>query len=341
MLLVAGPSPEFLKFIQILTWIVLPVLASAIIITIYLHYKKKRRNAQTDVTTDEDFMLANPELVGYTKGDGEYILFDHSPLIREYKDRLLFHHARYSALQHDFGKLESRYALLIDYASFSFDTDSKHKKHTMENPQMAVTPGSLEPMAEHDYLKDLLTEKKAQIEFLQSQLEQRIVHQHHAEQQRMQALSEKEDVLRQMKELQAQVDSLQQDLLGRQEEADKLQVKICQQEEQLEARQENVHSKQDQITYLENQLKEAREQNELLNATAADHRDQALALQQQLSDEQSRNQYIEEKLSASKQAMRRIYKEFSSFMDTDGEPSPVISLRPDYITRETEETAVH
>ena len=69
-------------------------------------------------------------------------------------------------------------------------------------------------------------------------------------------------------------------------------------------------------------------------------RDLANALQQQLSDEQSKVQFLTQKLFANKQIMRRVYKEFSPFMDDGSEGSPVIPLRPEYSNRENEETVV-
>src|SRR5258706_16432460 len=104
MLLVTGPAPEFIKFIQILCWIVIPVLAFIVLVTAFFHYRKKRKewDDDSDKSSKEDMLMqASPEQVGYTNGDGKYILFDHSNLVREYKSRLTYNHARVTALERD------------------------------------------------------------------------------------------------------------------------------------------------------------------------------------------------------------------------------------------------
>ena len=117
MLLATGSAFDFVKFIQILFWIILPVFFLAVLLTVFFHYRKKKiENAEAE-NRDEEFMKASPECLGYTKGDGEYVFFDHSSLISEYKNRLSFNHARYTALRHDFKKLEMKYANLASYTT--------------------------------------------------------------------------------------------------------------------------------------------------------------------------------------------------------------------------------
>ena len=79
---------------------------------------------------EEDFIHASPELLGYTRGDGEYVFFDHSSLISKYKKKLFFNHARYTALHQDFEKLETKYAMLAQYA---VSIINKQKNANMEN----------------------------------------------------------------------------------------------------------------------------------------------------------------------------------------------------------------
>ena len=83
MLLATGSAFDFVKFIQILCWIILPVLFLAVLLTIFLHYRKKKIEKAEAGNGDEEFIDGSPELLGYTKGDGEYVFFDHSSLISE------------------------------------------------------------------------------------------------------------------------------------------------------------------------------------------------------------------------------------------------------------------
>jgi chromosome segregation ATPase len=126
MLLATGPSFEFAKFIQVFCWIILPVSLLAIILTVFFHYWKKKTGNNKTTVEEEEFLNASPEQVGYTRGDGEYISFDHSALISEYKRRLACNHAKYAALRQDFEKLEFKYTDLVATSS----TTITHKKST-------------------------------------------------------------------------------------------------------------------------------------------------------------------------------------------------------------------
>lgn len=404
MLLVAGPSAEFLKFIQILCWIILPVLVTAVLLTVFLHYRKRKEIENEKENTEEKFMRASPERVGYTNGNGEYILFDHSNLLQQYKDRLFYNHARYTALQHDFAVVETKYAALARYTQTHFLT---HKKTAMQNlheqmPKQLQAEinrltgndetekkellGSLEQLeksyrqleqenrllqeqmslgtvndeeraviinrwkeenaslrdktAEQEYLADVVEEKKAQVVFLQNQLEQRIKNLYQSEHLRLQTVVEMKQMKEDKEAVKKNVESLENELLLKQEQADKMQVIYCQKEEQLAEKQQTINAKLDQIAYLEQMLHETKEQNDLLNAALVNSREQVNTLQQQFSGEQSKLQFLTQKLLTNKQIIQRIHREFSSFMDDDSEVSPVITLRPEYGNRETEETAV-
>jgi hypothetical protein len=119
MFLSTGPSFEFIRLIQILCWILLPIGAAVILLTVFFHYRNKRKDRVNEVS-EEEFLKASPELLGYTNGDGEYVLFDQSSVLAEYKKKLLYYHARYTALRHDFDKLELKYDALGSYATAKF-----------------------------------------------------------------------------------------------------------------------------------------------------------------------------------------------------------------------------
>jgi len=136
MLLAIGPSFEFVRFLQVLGWIILPVALVVLIIIISLHYRKKRSGNILSENEEEKLIGASPEQLGYTRGDGEYVFFDHSALITEYKNRLSYNHARYTALRHDFDKLQVRYADLASFAAINF-TDKKALNIEYSCEQMA------------------------------------------------------------------------------------------------------------------------------------------------------------------------------------------------------------
>lgn len=401
MLLATGSAFDFVKFIQILCWIILPVLLLAVLLTVFLHYRKKKLEKAEVENEDEEFMHASPELLGYTKGDGEYVFFDHSSLISEYKKRLSYNHARYTALHHDFEKLETKYAMLASYATtmlinkknsnmenfqdsmpqnmeaeiskMTEDYTAEKKELLIRLEQMKNSYQNLEhehelllervhtgtmteeersqfiehwknekmalkdKIAEQEYLKEVIEEKKAQIDFLQNQLEQRIKNNHQSESQRKQLLSDLEQVRNANENTLLQLNSLKNDMVQQQEETNKLQIVLNGKEEQLVERQQLLTSKLDHITWLENTLHEVKQQNEILNASVADSKDLIAVLQEQLTYEQQKSQAMEQKLSSNKQTLQRLYKDFSAIMGENDEQSPVIALRPDYINRENEE----
>lgn len=109
--LATGSSFDFMQFVQIFCWILIPLLLVATLVTIILHYRRKKTEHH-----DGEPIPGSPEILGYTKGDGEFVCFDHSPLINEYKKRLSFSHARVTALRKDLENLLLRYQALASFA---------------------------------------------------------------------------------------------------------------------------------------------------------------------------------------------------------------------------------
>ncbi|HEX7902603.1 MAG TPA: hypothetical protein VF487_01910 [Chitinophagaceae bacterium] len=194
---------------------------------------------------------------------------------------------------------------------------------------------------EQQYLQDLLKEKKAQIEFLQNQLEQRVKSFHEAEQNRVEANQQLEGTKEQQEQLSHELALARNELIQKQKLVDEKVKIIHEKETQLQEKQQAFISNLDRITYLDNVVKELRQQNEMLNADVADHEQRNAALFQQVEDEQTRTDAAERKLAANKQMLLRVYKEFSSCVDEEMKAPPVITLRPAYINADDwEETAV-
>ena len=358
MLLVTGSFHELAIFIQIICWIMLPVLTTIILLTSFFHFRKKRKNKRIEDDAETDFVLASPEQFNHKKEDGEYVFFDHSGLIREYKKRMFYNHARFIALKRDYSILETKY--------YSFRNDKrisllKNKTLSMENKYgqsgTISIPGNedtekeelvkklewvnkshrrleeenrflqeqidmqtagddekekimarwkaeikllTDKVLEQEYVQELLNEKKAEIIFLQNQMEQRVKNQHKADQQRTQAVTEAEQVRQQM--------DLLKNELGQQ---------------------------QDRAVFLENTLVEIKQQNELLNAEVRDSKDVSITLKGQLEQEQQKVKLLEQRLERNRQTLRKLYKEISSCVDTGENDSLVIELNPMYIDKET------
>lgn len=404
MLLATGSSFDFVQFFQILCWIVIPAFLITALIAVYLHYKKQKKEA-ADEEDEEKLLSATPELVGYTKGDGEFVCFDHSSLISEYKNRLSYNHARYTALRHDFEKLEEKYAGLASYAILNF---SNKNSTDMEQPydqmpqqmqeevqrisdqykqekeellarlqQMNQAYTSLEEeneslseqlklqsantgegqailakwkeennqlkekCAEQEYIREVLQEKKLQIEFLQNQLELRIKANHLDEYQKKQLYTEINELKVLHQEDEQKLEMLTREFQQKSGEVERLQTLLTGKEGLLTERQESLVSKLEHITWLENNLHDVKEQNEKLNAVVDESKDTIAHLHEQLANEQSRLQAAEQKYAAQRQTLQRLYNDISLIVEEDNNQSPVIALRPEYVNREEEEIAVH
>ncbi len=307
MFLATGVSFDFMQFLQIISWILIPVLFLAVVLTIFFHYRRKKLEDPV-IDPIQKLMVGSPELVGYTKGDGEFVCFDHSPLISEYKNRLTLTHARFTALHHDFEKLESRYQSMAGYAIAHFknkneslmksaeklprqlqeEIDRLAAKYTSEKEEMTAKLDQLnqafksleeenkllqdqlaiqnasgqekdviverwkeenralkDKVAEHQYLQDILDEKKTQIDYLQYQLEQRIIRQHELANEKSQLQDELADRRNQYKILIQLNNNLEKELLHQKEMVDKLQVELCAKEEQIAEQQLQLAAKQD------------------------------------------------------------------------------------------------
>ncbi len=402
MLLTSGPSFEFIKFIQVFCWIVLPVLLLAVLVTIFFHYRKKRSAVFTDENIDEKLTTASPEQMGFTRGDGEYVLFDHSVLIGKYKNRLSYNHARYMALRRDFEKLEITNAGLARYATSQFLNNKKDdmgnnsdsmpqvlqeeiskitKAAKIEKEEMLAAMDRItgsyklleeenqslqdqlkihttsgeeknmvlvrwieenamlkEKVAEQKYVHEVLLEKKAQIDFLQNQLEQRIKNSNQWENEFAKLASELEE----SKMLHSQkVETLHNELIHKNEEIDKTQVLVCRLEEQLKEKDQGVSLKQEHINRLENALREGKEEQDKINVALASSNERVSSLENQLFTETQKNEEIGQSLSVHKQLFQRMYNELATIMKDGISKSPVISLRTEYMNTEKEDMAVH
>ena len=174
MLIAIAPLGPVAVFLQVLCWIILPVLLLVFLLTTLHHYARKRKNADSALKRDDPARLA---LAG-NSGDGAYLFFDHTGLIRDYKNKLSYSHARYTALQKDFEKTGKRYKQ-EEIVQKDRPVHPKTKRMETTHDQVQLTAG-LVP-SEELFLKDLLDEKKAEVAFLQAQLEQRVRKQHETE----------------------------------------------------------------------------------------------------------------------------------------------------------------
>jgi chromosome segregation ATPase len=374
MLLAAGFLSEFSKFIQIISWIVLPIAAIAIFITVYSHYRKKNKSVTAPIrNANEAMMLITQGNSGQKINDADYIYIDHFALINEYEKRLACSHARFAALKKDFLNLKVKYSILngspflviknnmnMQYPDVSQQYLQAEELPKENNPAVIELPEQFNELSkinqllekenqllkeqlklfkatddekaaiinrwndenstlqnkvtEQEYLKEIVEEKKAYINFLQQQLEQRILTQHQSEQKAVDATVQLEQLRKTMEGTQF---TLNNEVLQKKEETEKLNAGILEKEEQLKEKKQLLISKLDHITYLENILHEIKQHNEILNATIADEKKLTASLQEKSDSDQSRIKYLEQKVNGNKQMLKRLYKELTSMVGTE------------------------
>src|SRR5258705_6113106 len=110
MLSTSGSVTELLQFfINVFAWLILPVLSITAGLTIILHYREKKKRKKDLPDQGEMNFLLKAEQSIHKKDQGDYIIFDHTDLIQEYKHRQAYSHARCLVLQQDLSELRSKH----------------------------------------------------------------------------------------------------------------------------------------------------------------------------------------------------------------------------------------
>ena len=394
MLLASWPMPEFAKFLQLITWIILPVLLLAVLVTMFLHYRSSRRKKSREMEADEVAWFDSPENLPGGRAQGAHILLDHSGVIREYQDKLSYYHARYAALQQDYKLLGSKYAAILEQNPAIRSTNKNmHMEETLtqqtlpndqENRELAekqVLIGQLEQLdhsiknlesenrslleqlsiytasedekdilvqrwheenvqlknqvTEQGYLKDLLKEKKNQVEFLQNQVDEQIILVHRLTQEEAIRRNELEAALQDRRKSEQGLINAREEM-GRQDQViDQLRSDLAGIENELREKEAMLGSRENELTYIQSQVRETKEQNELLQAELADSHDRVIALQEQLNMEESRVVRAMQKLEENRQLLKKFHRSLSDHIG-ESEETQVIELKPVYINSETE-----
>jgi chromosome segregation ATPase len=269
MLLTADTSFEFMRFMQILVWIILPLFLTAVTLTVFLHYRKKKRQRLTQQEAEDNFVLAAPEQFSHHKSDGEYVFFDHSGLIREYKSRMFYNHARYTALRKDYALLQSKFSSLTGTVPL---LNHKNENHYMKNQQEQVVSNDEQLPADQLIQQKELADKLQQLNKAYQRLE------------------EENRFLQEQISLQTAGDGERDKIVDRWKEENKsLREKLA----GLEYLDELLEEKKEQISFLQNQL-EHRIKNQ---HQAEQQRQQAIA-------EKEEQERMRQELSEEKEALK-------------------------------------
>ena len=332
MLIAAGALVQFVKFMQITMLIMIPLLVLAVTWTVYTHYRRKKLKPVAEYSPDPVLRLINatPEIINIEEMEGDYVHFDQSALLKEYKSKLIYSHARYTALQKDHGQLQDKCNMLL---MMTETISSNNKKAIMENQEHETLQANaameyttpVNPNTEEEAcLRDLLEEKKAQIGFLQLQIEQRIRNFHQAEKQLADVNARFAEFQGSAAETSAMIGELKQSLSEKESANTALQEQIAETESKLSDRDNSIF-------WLENTLRDTRAQNEMLNAMLADNTDLVASLQSVIETEQAKRLQVEQKLDRNRQVMKRLFSELALCMEPENAVSPVIELKAAFV----------
>ncbi|MGN6419167.1 MAG: hypothetical protein ACTHMC_16835 [Pseudobacter sp.] len=171
---------------------------------------------------------------------------------------------------------------------------------------------------EGEYLQDLASEKKLQVEFLQQQLDQRIKTFHQLERKADEAATHLREMKDKSEKFEYRIQVLSEELAEKKQEAAKIHEEatewqatalISQQEQQLQ--QQKIEEKTLQVNQLESSLRDMQEEHATLR-TDIDARQQTMeTLKADLQKEQQKAKELESKLELSSNLLVRIYSELA------------------------------
>jgi phosphate/sulfate permease len=128
MFLAVGSVSEFVKVVQIVCWIALPVFTVVTALIVYQHYRKVRRNREEALSAGD---LPTPAAMAQLNKEADFILFDHTGLVDQYHHKLCHSEARYAALQHKYAALQVKCAAMAVFAAGGQTASSNISSYTV------------------------------------------------------------------------------------------------------------------------------------------------------------------------------------------------------------------
>lgn len=320
MLLASGPFSEFMQFIQVFFWITIPFLLLGILATVLLHYRKKKRG---NVEDELPLLLPAGLPAGYSPVPSEYVVTASLQQIDEFRKRLTLSNAKFTLLKKDYDALGEKYNALVSPAN-------------TPEPDQNIMPMDNQTnnsrINEQEYLRDVLTEKKKQIEFLQIQIEQRIRDNHELET-RFNDLSADYMGMKNVNEdLQRNLQAYEEELKAKQAKKEELisMVDLLQQDKQSLLAE--LHESKSQANQLQILVEELKGENDQLN-TQLDEKETAITrLEEQVAIYADRINKLNAKLDVNRKIMLHVRNEIG--MAVEGELpenySPVITMKTDF-----------
>jgi chromosome segregation ATPase len=178
-------------------------------------------------------------------------------------------------------------------------------------------------ISEHEYLKDVLEEKKIQINFLQQQLEQRIKNHHLVEQQ--------------FRELGIKFMEVTEKLEIDQQSVKEFRDVVHEKEQEINFLKDNLQTATASTAQMETTIKEMQEQNSKLSIEMEGKNNLINILEVQLTESNDAIAKLEERLERSQTFFKGFHRKLTDILQEEMPESPVIVMKPVYKQETAEE----
>ena len=213
----------------------------------------------------------------------------------------------YEDLEKDNSKLQEQ---LAAYSSDETNVTAIIQKWEQEKAELK------KKISEHEYLKDVLEEKKLQINFLQQQLEQRVKNHHLVE--------------LQFRELGIKLMETTEQLEIADQTGKDYQAAVHEKEQEIIVLKEVKQSSTESVARMETTIKELQEQHSKFTVEIEEKNNSINDLQAQLAASNEIRSTLEEKLKRDQSLFKGFHRKLSDLLEEDNTESPVIALKPIY-----------
>jgi chromosome segregation ATPase len=316
---------EFRQFLQIVLWIAVPATLVAIGLTIFFHYRRKKKHEELGLAFHDNnnwaenlaVTPASTSIVRATTSEAspeglpDWLASanpDNTTLIKKYEHEVRRYRENYALLEQDFRELEGKYT---DLRNKAYNGD-KETDTTLVTELQQAQQRLQQVQEENSRLQQLVAmsttsasgRETDSIHVLQQLLEQHIKNYHLLEHQAG-------DSAAQLEQLQVTVTGFDQQIRQLTAELNQQQQQAAEWQRQLEQSREVIQTKTHHIEKLERDAHDLQQHQALLQTEIADQQDVMRTLQEHLTTEQQKATALETKLEQSSQLLTRIYAELA------------------------------
>lgn len=182
-------------------------------------------------------------------------------------------------------------------------------------------------VTELEYMEEIVNEKKAQIGFLQNQLDQRIRAQHMTEQQLKEVNMNLSNLSNDHNTIKGQFDEMKNELESKRHIAEELQNLIAGKDEEIQGLRESLQAGEERIKNLKENIHNLQHNNEGMNISIKEKEELLEASRNELNIAKEEISRMKNLLSDNKQILHNFYMELSAVIE-EKPGSRVIAMKP-------------